>query len=215
MTGPVGAFGKIISAKAVEQAVAASLNIWISDYLGELERVEGYTPNAIQRPRGVITSSEFSKWPEDQIPVVVILNLGLAGKPERHADGKYDASWLVGIAAIVSDRDHSSTRDLGFTYLTAIRAAILQHKMLKSDLHPDGFANFSMWHDETYGDIAFNESRTLGAGRCIFEIGVEDVMTEFAGPRVPYDDPTLEPADWPAAQEPVITAQPATIGETL
>lgn len=208
-------FGQIISAKAVERAVVESLNVWLNDYLGELERVEGYDPNAIERPLGIITSSDFAKWPEDQIPLVVVINLGLSGKPERHHDGKYSASWLVGIAAIVSDQDQSATRDLAFTYLTAIRAAILQHKMLKSPLHPDGFANFSMWHDETYGDIAFNESRTLGAGRSIFEIGVEDVTTEFAGPRVPYDDPTQTPGPLPTVTKTIVTAEPATIGETL
>lgn len=208
-------FGQIISPKAVEHAVVASLNEWLDDYLGELERVEGYAPNAIERPHGIITSSEFSKWPEDQIPVVVVINLGLAGKPERRAEGRYDASWLIGIAAVVSDQDQSSTRDLAFTYLTAIRVAIGQHKMLKSPLHPDGFANFSMWHDETYSDIAFNESRTLGAGRSIFEIGVESVMTEFAGPREPYPDATQIPAPLPTVSQTPVTARPATIGETL
>jgi hypothetical protein len=208
-------FGQIISPKAVEEAVVASLDVWLDDYLGKLERVEGYEPNAIERPLGIINSSEFAKWPEDQIPVVVVINMGLAGKPERHGDGKYDASWLVGVAAVVSDQDQASTRDLAFTYLTAIRVALAQHKMLKSDLHPDGFANFSMWHDETYGEIAFSESRTLGAGRSIFEIGVENVMTEFAGPREPSGDPTVEPDPLPEAVVPTITAEPVTIGGSL
>lgn len=208
-------FGQIISPKAVEEAVAASLTIWLDTYLGELERIEGYDPGAIERPRGIISSSEFAKWPEDQIPVVVVVNSGLAGKPERRNEGRYDASWLVGIAAIVSDVDHASTRELAFTYTAAIRAAIAQHKMLKSDLHPDGFAKFSEWEDETYGDLAFNETRTLGAGRTIFSVGVTGAVTEYAGPRVPSDDPAVAPGLLPTVVEADAVVVPIGIEESL
>lgn len=207
-------FGQIISPKAVEQAVAAGLTVWLDTYLGELERIEGYEPNAIERPRGIISSSEFAKWPEDQIPVVTVINLGLAGKPERYGEGRYDASWLVGIAAIVSDVDHASTRDLALTYTAAIRAALAQHKMLKSPLHPDGFANFSMWHDETYGDLAFNETRTLGAGRTLFEIGVAGAVTEHAGPRVPSTNPAVAPPLLPTVSQATTVAVPIGIEES-
>ena len=61
-------FGEIVTGGMVERAVRDTLALWIDDYLGELERLEGYAPGSVKRPLGYVTSSEFDKWPEDQLP---------------------------------------------------------------------------------------------------------------------------------------------------
>lgn len=208
-------FGPIMSPKKIERGVAAALDYWLTDYLGELERIEGYEPNAIQRPRGVITLSEFAKWPENQLPVVMIMNSGLTGPPIRRGDGTHDCSWLIGIAAVVSANSFDATRDLAGTYGAAIRAAILQHKMLASPVYPDGFATNTVWHDETYGDLNFEETRTLGSARVIFEVSVNGVVTEAAGPRVPLADPAVDPGPWPQVEEADVNVTPISIGAAL
>lgn len=209
-------YGRILSPKQVERGVAASIELWIDDYLGELERIDGYQPDAIQRPLGVITSSDLDKWPEDQIPVIVVMNGGLAGPPVRRADGTYDCSWLISVAPIVSDTDFASTRDLSGTYIAAIRACVLQHKLLASPLYPDGFADHSIWQGEQPANLRFEQTRTIAAWVCAFEIGVNSVITEQAGPRVPYEPASDDPGPYPVVDPaPVINVTPIGVGEPL
>lgn len=208
-------YGRIVSPTAVEHAVVASLQIWLDSAIGELERIDGYPCNTIERPHGIVTSSQFEKWPEDQIPVVLVINTGLAGPPARRADGIYDAAWLVGCAPVVSDVDHAGSRDLALTYTAAIRMALLQHAQLKSGLNPTGFAHYVDWRGEDYTDMPFLNTRSLAAGRVIFEVGVESAVNQQAGPRTPPLDPCVDPGPWPNVGEPTVTFQPVPIGATL
>jgi hypothetical protein len=198
-------FGQIVTPRMVEKAVAACLDIWMDTYLGQVERIDGYEPGQIVRPLGIITRSQFQRWPEEQLPCLLVMAAGLGGqRPERRADSSYRASWMVGIACIVSDATQDDTRDLALAYATAVRAAIGQHRMLKSALWPLGFGA-AYWEDESYSDMPSRAERTLGASRVIFSVAVENVLTETAGPREPLADASEDPGNWPSA-----TIQPAT-----
>lgn len=212
---PANLFGQIITAGMVERAMVASLQQWMPDYLGQMERIEtdstgelAYRPDAIEPPRGIITRSDFDKWPEDQVPVIVVMCTGLAGQPERHANGNYWAPWAVGVAAIVSDTDEDSTRRLAQAYGAAMRTAVLQHKMLKSPLYPAGFANGTSWTDEQYTDMPPVAERTMQAARVTFSVGVDDVTTEYAGPRTPSGAPSKDPGNWPTVKSADATVTP-------
>lgn len=208
-------FRPIVSKKMVERAVIASLEQWMDTYLGQIERIEylpdgsrTYAGGQVERPRGIISRSEFDKWPEDQLPVILVLCSGLAGQPERYARGNYRAAWTVGVAALVSDVDEDSTEQLASAYGSAIRTAILQHKTLKSSLYPAGFANGVRWEDESYSDAPTIQGRTQQAARVIFSIAVDDVVTEYAGPREPLPDPTVDPGDWPVVENALANVTP-------
>lgn len=199
----------IVTPTMVERAVKATLADYISDYLGELERVEGYAVDQIARPAGIITSSEFAKWDGDQLPLILIVSPGLDGKPvKRTGDGAHEAAWSVTVAAIVSDVDEIETRRLMGAYAGAIRAALVQHKALRSTLHPQGFAQFVAWTDESYSDIPFADTRALDSCRVVFSVGVESVVTQMAGPRAPSSTPGVDPGDWPAVTGVGITVTP-------
>jgi hypothetical protein len=213
-------YGRIVTPQAVEQAVKATLETWMTDYLGELERIEGYEPNQIARPAGIIVASEFAKWPEDQLPLIMVISTGTVGKPERHERGRHAVAWAVTVAAIVSDVEELESRRLAGAYAGAIRAAILQHKMLRSDLHPDGFAQFLSWQGESYSDLPFQDVRTLDSCRVSFSVGVEDVVTEQAGPREPSGEqpgrtegehPNVDPGPLPEVQEVDVTTTPVKV----
>lgn len=186
-------YDRIVTFEQVERAVVATLDLWIDGYLGELERIEGYASGEIARPLGIVTASQFDKWNEDELPCILVLCAGLDGRPVRRSGGVYEASYLVGVVPIVSDVNVSESRKLASTYVAACRTAIGQHKMLRSSLHPAGFASFSKWRDEKSGEIPFPETRTLASGHVIFSIGVEGVFSEQAGPRVPTDEPSVDP----------------------
>lgn len=211
-------FGPIVAGPHVELAVVESMKLWMDEYLYEIERdpVLGYHPGQIERPRGIVTSSQFEKWPEDQLPVILVLCAGLAGPPSLRApDGTYDAVWRVGIATVVSDTDQISTRLLSGAYAAAVRLALLQHAMLKSDLYPAGFSHFIDWEGEDYTDVPFQESRTMMAGQIILNVGVENVARKQAGPRTPSNTPSTDPGDWPVSDLSDPTVEPRTLTESL
>lgn len=191
----------IVDVDTVEKAMKALLTDYISDYLGELERIKGYAVDQIARPRGILTSSEFAKWDGDQLPLLLIVSPGLEGKPTKRGGGAYECAWSVTVAAIVADVDELETRRLMSAYAGAIRAAVVQHKALKSTLHPTGFAQFTEWVDESYSDIPFVDTRALDSCRVVFTVGVEDVVTQAAGPRVPSTTPGVDPGGNPHVVE--------------
>lgn len=185
-------FARLVSPNTVEQAVVAALSRWMPSYIPALERNEGYEPGTVEPPRGIVTASEFDSWAGDQFPVYLVLSAGTIGKPIRRGDGTWEAAWSIGVAPIVSDVDQGATRRLASAHATAVRAALLQHKALKSDLHPTGFATYVRWEGESYADLPFLATRSLGSMRSIFAIGVEKTVAEYAGPRVPLPNPTTE-----------------------
>lgn len=195
-------YGPIVTVTQVEQGVAAGIEKWIDAYLGEMERIEGYEPDTIERPRGVISVSEFAKWPEDQLPLILILSPGTESVKKRE-DGRHEATWLIGVQTIVRDLDQESSRQLAGAYAGAIRAAVVQHKRLKSAAYPEGFGSAVEWVGESYTDIAFNETRTLATARVILSVTVEDVVRRTAGPRIVPPDPSSDPGQWPALVPPV------------
>lgn len=204
-------YKRIVTPQAVEQAVAATLALWMPDYLGELERIEGYDAGQVALPQGYITLSQFAKWPEDQLPLLLVVSPGLAQAPTRQHGSSYEAEWRIEVVAIVSDTDEENTRQLASTYAGAIRAALLQHKMLKSSLHPDGFAQFTKWRNEKYSDVDFTDLRTLDSCRVFFTIGVEDVVTEQAGPREPSSEPGVDPGPLRKVEKVEVTVEPEAL----
>jgi hypothetical protein len=205
-------FERIIDAVDVENAVKAVLDDYISIYLGERERSKGYAPNSIERPRGVITASELDKWPEDQVPVLVVLSAG-TGKPKAHERKMYSADWGVGVHCVVSDVNADETRKLGLVYVAAVRAAIVQHGGLGSSLHPDGFAQALSWEGERYDATAFVDTRTIFAPLVMFTVSLDETVTGQAGPREPYTDPTEEPAQMATVTSIKTPVDPVGIGE--
>lgn len=193
-------FGPIVDGDLVEQALSASLRRWVPTQLGEMERLKGYNPGDIEPPRGYVSSSEFENWTGDQLPVLVSIT-SKAAQAVRREDGAYEAMWPTSVACIVSDVDQPSTRKLGMAMAAAVRSAVVQHKLLKSDEFPDGLGGSSvMWTGEDYAQIRFDETRTLFAPLVQFEITVQNVVVESAGPREPIEDPTTDPGSLPALE---------------
>lgn len=205
-------FGPIVTLRTVEQGVADFLTVWFLDCLDEVERREGYTPGEIERPRGVAFASEFDKWPEDQIPCLLVLSSGLAGPPERLGDGSYSTVWQVAIAPIVKDIDEDSVRRLVSAYTAAARLAVMQHKGL------EGLGRVVRWRDETYDAGPLERRRTHAAGRFVFDLEMDETVSEN-GPTTPQNPPldpdnppgapSDDPGPWPDVK------LPADVGVTL
>lgn len=192
-------FKQIITRQDVELQVIDTLKDWFDTYLAEVERQNALDVRQLPRPRSYSRRNEFERWPEDQIPAVIVISPGLVEPPVANGSGEFRGYWGVGVAVIAEGQDTDNTRDLVGYYTAAIRALILQRPSL------GGFAMGVTWEGEHYDDISDVEmGRTLASGQVVFQVEVEGIVSTKAGPVTPdtppVDPPPVSPA-WPIATE--------------
>lgn len=184
-------FGRIVTGYDVEQWVLALLVRWSSTYIAELERQHGYQAGALSRVRGWAYGPTFDKWPEDQLPGVLVVCPGVVPPPDRDGDGVYRARWNVQIGCCCSANTQQKSHELAQMYVAAHKAIVAHRPSL------EGHAESARWLDESYDPLDYDETRSLYAGYATFSIEVDDVLTTLAGPITP-DDPLPDPLEpWP------------------
>jgi hypothetical protein len=185
-------FGPIVSVGDVEGWTLALLKRWISTYLAEVERQHGRSGSDLPRPKGWAIGSSFDKWPEDQVPGVLVSSRGTVDVPRKRGDGSYRARWAIEPGVCCSGRTQAESHELATLYGVALRLLMIQRPSL------DGHASGTVWLGEQLDDLGYDDSRSLYAVRNVFAVEVEDVAFAGAGPTLP--DAPLEPDDtqpWP------------------
>jgi hypothetical protein len=190
--------GPIVSASDVERAALDTIVKWASTYLGEAEDQHNRERGSLPRPRSFTTTNSFDKWPEDQLPCVLLVCPGLVEQPMAQGNGMYRATFAVGVAVIVSARTETETEALAKLYVAAIRTLLIQQQSL------GGFAAQTEWLDETYDDLPSEDMRSLGAGQAIFAVHVDDLSRRYTGPPHPTAEPP-EPPYAPLPDDPTAT----------
>src|SRR3954463_13420771 len=106
-------FGTVISDDVVELATVNTLRTWVSTYLSEVERQRDLDPGYYTRPpQGSITTrSDFDKWPEEQLPAIIVVAPGIPDDPVKQSGhGVYRASYDIGVVCVVSSNTREETR---------------------------------------------------------------------------------------------------------
>jgi hypothetical protein len=199
-------YGAVITARDVREAVIDNLKDWSPAYIGEVS-VQSDRPRcgdgALPPFRSFGTATSFSTFPEDQLPACVVVVPGLAETPVRQGDGTYLAEWSVGIGVVVSGKDRESTDDLVRLYSAAVRMAMIQKPSM------GGFAISSRWIDESYDELAYDDSRTIAAGIVSLGIEVDAVMNAYGGPKTPPEDACVDPGEYGIVQATPLTSEDA------
>lgn len=151
----------VINAWEVEEAVIATLVPRLAAYMTQL----GYPA-----PRSYTRATSFDKFPEDQLPCIIVSCPGLNDQPRRAGDRTYQADWFVGVGAMVEARTEDETRKAARVIGSLIRATILQQPSL------GGFANGVTWLNETYDQLELPKRRSLASAELEFAIRVEGVV---------------------------------------
>jgi hypothetical protein len=211
------AIGPIVTGAEVEQAALDVLRRWSSTYLAHLEVQHGLEPGALPRLRAWTTAPEFEKWPEDQLPAVLLVSPGISEEPLPDGAGYYRVRFSLGVAVIVSAASLADTARLAKWYGAVMRTILLQHQSL------EGFAGGITWVDENYDDVPSEDTRTLGASQSIFAVEVRGFARRWNGPatpfRLPGDDPDGPPSEppplGPMPDDPIIeTVEVLTTNQT-
>lgn len=180
-------FGPIVSGGDVEDAVLDTLRIWIKTYMHHMEDRQGIDRDTYPGIKSYSTHSTFETIPgDDFLPLIVVVSPGLNSPPVKEGDGKFRATWSVGVVIVVSSNSQEAVRKLVMTYAAAIRTCLIQ----KRDL--GGISRGVVWDDEGYDDIPTEDSRSIMAARLYFSIEADGVAQAFTGPLHPEDS-----GDWP------------------
>ena len=181
VSGGPATFGRILTGRHVEQRVLDRCKQWSPTYLAELGRQTGREPDALPQVRAWTLANDLEKWPEDQLPAVLIISTGLIDEPTKEGRGIWRSKWALGIACIVSAARPDETSDLARTYAAAMRTLLLQHP-------PEGCFGIT-WRDESYDDIAQIDGRSISCGQVVFDVEYSEVVSAYRGPVTPPDPP--------------------------
>lgn len=211
-------FGPSVGRGHVRRWVLAGLRAWLPDYIREAERQQDYPAGEATVPRTFQVAETLTKWPETQLPAVIVQLPGLAdAAPARDGTGEITAQWIVALSAIARGRDEDDTERQGDVYGLALRLLMLQQA---GDFPAAGDAydgpllrvESVQWADEGYDDLPQRRARTLVAATVTFRVDIRGVASTAYGPMVPSVDPTTDPGPWPEVTDTdiITTRRPLT-----
>lgn len=189
-------FGLIITDDQVEDAILATLRKWLPTYLSEVERQVGLTAGYYQRPveSSYTARTDFDNWPEDMIPAIVAITIGLDDEPPKDGGGHYRGQFAVGVSAIAESTDRVSTRRFAYRLGAAVRAALVQHASL--DLALGGNVRGVKLVAGRNNELPTEADRTIWASRQVFIVEVGNFVSE-AGLPANFDPLPDSTAPWP------------------
>lgn len=187
---------RLVSASDVEAALMGQLERWIDSYMSEVERQRDMEVRTLPRPRSWVYSSAVEKFPEDQLPAVILASPGITDPPTADGQGRYSARWRVLVAAEVVARGNRVALGLARLYATALRATAIQQQAL------EGLDVWRIdWMGERYDVLDSVDDRTVCVAQVELAVTVGDVTTRGAGPLEPEPPPTEQPSPtWPVAE---------------
>lgn len=190
-------FGTIRSDDEVEMAVVESLQKWLPTYMSEVEHQRGLeAPYYARPPEGSYTvRSDFETWPEEMLPLVIVVAPGIDDDPEKEARGKHRGVFNIAVTCVVESIDQIETRNYAHRMGAAIRASLVQHWDL------DGALDCSVrgvdWIGTRNDELPSEASRTIWGCRQLFQVQVGDILTRMAGPSSPIPPIALDPVTIP------------------
>lgn len=184
-------FGRMLSGSEVEGDIIATLRAWLPTYMAEAERQEGLPAGSLEAVRSVTTESSPQRFPEDQLPCLIVVSPGLATPPEMSgARGAYRARWAIGIAVVVEARTRAETDRLAKIWAALIAGLILQQQQVGKG------SRGITWEDQRYDEVPAEDRRTLAAGQNEFTVEYDNVILSRLGP----SEPDSDPEGWPLVQ---------------
>ena len=187
---PSSLYGRLIAGVDVEQALKARLDDRLDDYLNEVERQHGLAVGSLSRPRAFVVAERF---PEDQLPAIVVESPGTTDLPAADGQGRYAVRFELVLAIHVAAADGAI--ELAKLYVLALRALAVQQ--------PAPLFMGIDWVNERYPRPELVGGRTFYTAEVSLEVQVPDVTDRHAGPP---DEPGWpenggpDSPEWPVAE---------------
>lgn len=190
-------FDTILDSDVIEMAVVDQLKVWSRTYIEEVVQQKGLDAGSMPDIRTWTTANEFVNFPEERLPIVLVIGTGTADTPTKEGDGRIRAHWGIGIAVIAGGKDKPTSRRNAKLYSAAIRAALLQTPRAETMPWCQGID----WEGESPPSQPDDKERALHAVRSAFRLDVRGIVNPKAGPDQPLpNDPGVPYGDWPLAE---------------
>lgn len=184
-------FGPLVLATEPEDAVKATMKLWMATYLGRVTRHIGKDPGWLVPPKSYTITSDFDHFPEEAVPAVLIM-CPKVDKPEMDGKREYRAVFPITVGILVEASDRNSSERLAKYYGGAFRELLL-HKGSLGD-----FATATAWVGEDYGTrISDRSQRTFGSAEVRLDVEVRKVVRRLSGPIAPLVNPDVAAPAWP------------------
>ncbi len=180
--------GAIVDTHSIEQAIVGILlpsrNL-LGVWMDEVSRQQPQDNTVrIERPRTVKARWTISRFVEDQLPALLLLNGGTPGTPYRDSEGRYQATWSMVIAAVAQGTDENVTRGIASRMSRAAMGVIAS-----SLAAADGRIGSVLWAGEEDPIDMTSGDRTRCAFGQRFTVTVGDILCDLAGLPVDWDEP--------------------------
>jgi hypothetical protein len=190
-------YGEFTGAHHVEAAILSLLWKWLPSYQYEVSREAGMDPEHLKPVRSWRVATDMERFPEDQLPGVILVNNGVAEPPVKYStdDGAstYMAYWVIqlGIHAVAKGqkvRAAPRALTLARMYSLAIRLAMLQQR------DEDGVMGMVDPLTEVPGGaLSVEDDRTTCLAVCSFRVQTFSYAEWGAGPTEPIYPPETDP----------------------
>lgn len=196
----VDLFGRILDGALVEEAVKTVVQRWMPTYLREFEEQRDIPPNRLLDFRGWEVAEDVARWPETQLPALLLACDGLSGPPVKEGDGTHTGRFALELAVVVAADTENNARRLAKFYAAVVRTILLQKGGMRNT-PLQGLSRGTGWTSETYGVRDLDDRRTLAGAICEGWLEVEELANAKAGPAevLPPHDP-----DWPVGVDEVV-----------
>lgn len=191
----------------VRRWVLAGVRAWIGDYVRDVERHEGLPVGAVTLPKGWQVAPDIFKWPETQLPAIIVTLPGLTDRAmTRQGDGSFTSEWAVGLTALVRGKNEADAERIADVYGSALILLMLQQAG-----GGEGFDTLDVVAvepaDESYDEVPQRRSRTLVAATVTFRVELRGRASAAHGPSAPSPDPTTDPGPLPEVTDTELTIE--------
>jgi hypothetical protein len=182
-------FGDFAGPEDVEEAVLAALQEWMPTYIKRVEENRGLEPGALPQIRSYSIVSDYDRYPQEQLPAIVIESAGVVGGSiTKEGTGYYSAKYVIEVSVTTAAEDAVAVRKGAQRYGEAVRGSLLQHRSLGSG----SIGKRVDWADESL--IGENDNRKRRV-TCVnsFRVDLRNIVSVKEGPIAP--DPVSD--EWP------------------
>lgn len=208
-------FGRVVSAHQVSQALISTIKQWQPYYLNHIARAHGEPFERFAGLRGFRVATEMEAMPEDQKPLLILVNQGLRDEPIRSSAanriGKhYTAIWEydLGIQVVAKGtKVNAEPRAIALAsmYSAAVRLLLLQQR------DPGELISMTDWVDEQPGGLDSSADRTTCMVIATYLVTVPMSASSGTGPDLdwlPDEPPPLaQDPEWPLVTDPSATVE--------
>lgn len=196
-------FEPIFVFSELEGDIVQLLRDWNGVYLKEI-RIQLGQPTTVVYPklRFIGVDNNFDSFPEEQLPMAIVISTGLADEPVKDGEGIYGGWVGVGVGVVASGRDEATSSHLVNVYASCVRSILLQHQAIVPGKF-GGVEYIDEQKEPIYDDSA---DRTLHAVQLIFRVYVENLVNIYGGPGYELPDEDDQPgSEWPTADTVIVT----------